>query len=71
MITSVANTREAPYLKSAQVMSLPSCHFTPSLIVNFQVFAPLLAVPVSVARSATGVLASLGSVEIGNDTRLR
>ena len=70
-MTSVANTREAPYLKSSHVMALPSSHLTPSLTVNFQVLEPLLAVPASVARSAVGVDASLGSVAMGNDTRLR
>src|SRR6476659_7374918 len=70
-MTSVANERDMPYLKSSQVIALPSCHFTPSLIVNFHSEESALGVPVSVARSATGVLASSGLVDVGNVTRLR
>ena len=54
-MTSVANEREAPYLKSSHVIGLPSCHFTPSLTVNCQTLPPSDEVPVSVARSGTAV----------------
>ena len=70
-MTSVANTREAPYLKSSHVTGLPSSHFTPSLSVNFQTLPPCDEVPVSVARSGTGVFDTFGSVEIGKATSER
>ena len=70
-MTSVANTRDAPYLKSSHVIGWPSSHLTPSLIVYDQVLPPSESVPTSVARSGTGVLATSASVEIGNATRLR
>ena len=57
-MTSVANMREAPYLKSSHVIGWPSSHLTPSLTVNDQTLPPSDEVPVSVARSATGVLAT-------------
>ena len=63
-MTSVANVRETPYLKSSQVTALPSSHLTPSLSVNFQVLAPSSTVPVSVARSGIGVVGLLG---VGRD----
>jgi hypothetical protein len=70
-MTSVANERETPYFRSSHVIGLPSCHFTPSLSVNFQTWPLLLEVPVSVARSGTGVVPFLRSVVIGYVTRLR
>ncbi len=71
MITSVAKLRDAPYLKSSHVMSLPSSHFTPSLTVKLQDLPPSVVVPVSVARSAIGVVPSTGSLDAGSATRLR
>ena len=70
-MTSVANVREMPYLKSSQVTGLPSSHVTPSRIVNSQVFASSDMVPVSVAMSGIPVTASAGSSVIGNVTRPR
>ena len=71
MITSVAKLRDAPYLKSSQVMGLPSSHLTSSLTVKDQVLPPSSVWPVSVARSATGVTPSTGSLDAGRATRLR
>ena len=68
-MTSLANTREVPYLTSSQVMSEPSSHFTPSFNVNFQTLPPWLDVPVSVARSGTGVVPSVSSSDIENADR--
>ena len=53
MITSVANEREAPYLRCSQVTFVPSSNVDPGRNVNFHVFALLLGTPVFVARSAT------------------
>ena len=53
-----------PYLKSAQVTGVPSCHLMPSLSVNAQVLAPSVDVPRSVAASGMIVLALEPSVLI-------
>ncbi len=71
MMMSLANTREVPYWTSSQVIGLPSSHVTPSFSVNSHTEESSLGVPVSVARSATGVLATSGSSDIGNATRPR
>ena len=54
-MTSVAKVREMPYLTSAQVTGLPSCHLASSRIVNFHVLPPSDMVPVSVARSGVSL----------------
>ena len=63
VMTSVAKVREVPYFTSAQVTGEPSWKVAPSRMVKAHVFAPLLDVPVSVARSGTMLVPSVGSAE--------
>ena len=70
-MTSEAKTRETPYLTSSQVTGEPSSQVAPSRIVNFHDFASADAVPVSVARSGTRVLAAFSSLVTLYAVRLR
>ena len=63
VMMSVAKVRETPYLMSAQVIGSPVSNVAPSRIVNAQVLPPLVAVPVSVARSGTMDVPSVASFE--------
>jgi hypothetical protein len=71
MISRVAKLRETPYAGSAQVTGLPSCHRTPFFSVNVHVLPWSLEVPVSVARSGTGVAPRTGSAVTGYVIRPR
>ena len=60
VMTSVANVRETPYLTSSQVIGEPSSHVDAVTERERPGLAAVgIAVPVSVARSGTSVLASL------------
>ena len=61
---SCANVRDIPYLMSAQVTGEPSCQVGPVFMVKVQVLLPLLALPVSVARSGTSLLSPLSMVSV-------
>jgi len=61
LMMSFAKVRETPYLTSSQVTSLPSCQVSPSFRVKLHWVASALAVPVSVAMSATTDVPLTGS----------
>lgn len=60
-MTNGAKVRSMLHLTSAEVIGEPSCHFTPSFSVNFQVLPPSDWVPVSVARSPTSLNSPLAT----------